>query len=61
MDEPVPGYPMRPVLRDEGATWALRNRTLTNLYNTRPQWLAGALAAHDAAVAVAYGWPADIL
>ncbi len=60
MDEPVPGYPMRPVLRDESATWALRNRTLTNLCNGRPQWLAGALTALDAAVA-AYGWLPDIL
>ncbi len=38
----------------------LKKRTLTNLYNTRPQWLADAHAALDAAVAAAYGWPADI-
>ena len=36
------------------------SRSLTNLYNTRPQWLADAHAALDAAVAAAYGWPADI-
>ena len=40
---------------------ALKKRSLTNLYNTRPQWLADAHAALDAAVAAAYGWPADIL
>ena len=38
----------------------LRKRTLTSLYNARPQWLADAHAALDAAVAVAYGWDADI-
>jgi hypothetical protein len=38
----------------------LAKRTLTNLYNERPAWLAHAHAALDAAVAAAYGWPADI-
>ena len=60
VDEPVPGYPKRPVPRDEDAATALKKRTLTNLYNARPQWLAHAHAALDAAVASAYGWPADI-
>ena len=60
VDEPVPGYPRRPVPRDEDAAKALKKRTLTNLYNARPQWLADANAALDAAVAGAYGWPADI-
>ena len=60
VDEPVPGYPRRPVPRDEDAAKALRKRTLTNLYNARPQWLADAHAALDASVAAAYGWPADI-
>ena len=59
-DEPVPGYPRRPVPRDEDAAKALRKRTLTNLYNARPQWLADAHAALDAAVAAAYGWSVDI-
>ena len=59
VDEPVPGYPKRPAARDEDAAKALRKRTLTNLYNARPQWLADAHAALDAAVAAAYGWPAD--
>ena len=31
-------------------------RTLTNLYNERPAWLAQAHAVLDAAVAAAYGW-----
>ena len=60
VDEPVPGYPKRPVPRDEDAAKALKKRTLTNLYNARPQWLADAHATLDAAVAAAYGWPADI-
>ena len=60
LDEPVPGYPTRSVPRDEAATTALKTRTLTNLYNARPQWLANAHSALDAAVATAYGWPADI-
>ena len=58
--EPVPGYPKRPVPRDEDAAKALKKRTLTNLYNARPQWLADAHAALDAAVGAAYGWSADI-
>ena len=60
VDEPVPGYPKRPVPRDEAAARELRKRTLTNLYNARPQWLADAHEALDAAVAAAYGWSADI-
>ena len=58
MDVPVPGYPRRPVARDEAAVKALKTRTLTNLYNARPQWLADAHTALDAAVAAAYGWDA---
>ena len=38
----------------------LRRRTLTNLYNDYPSWLANAHAILDAAVAAAYGWPADL-
>ena len=60
VDEPVPGYPQRPVPRDEDAAKALKMRTLTNLYNSRPQWLADPDEALDAAVAGAYGWSADI-
>ena len=60
VDEPAPGYPQRPVPRDEDAAKALKKRTLTNLYNERPQWLANAHEAVDAAVAAAYGWASDI-
>ena len=60
VDEPVSGYPKRPVPRDEDAAAALKKCTLTNLYNARPQWLADVHAALDAAVAAAYGWAADI-
>ncbi len=38
----------------------MKKRTLTNLYNARPAWLAHAHDALDASVAAAYGWPADI-
>ena len=35
---------------------ALQKRTLTNLYNLRPSWLAHAHEQLDLAVAAAYGW-----
>jgi len=38
----------------------LGKRTLTNLYNARPTWLANAHAILDAAVLAAYGWPFDL-
>ena len=38
----------------------LKKRTLTNLYNARPEWLAEAHAQLDAAVTEAYGWPYDL-
>ena len=60
VDEPVPGYPKRPVARDAAAAKELKARTLTALYNARPQWLADAHAALDDAVAAAYGWDAGI-
>ena len=37
-----------------------KTRTLTNLYNKRPDWLAAAHRELDAAVLAAYGWPADL-
>jgi type II restriction/modification system DNA methylase subunit YeeA len=44
-------------LNPEGASDVdLRKRTLTNLYNARPQWLQNAHAALDRAVWTAYGW-----
>ena len=60
VDEPVPGYPKRPVPSDRTAAKGLKARTLTSLYNHRPQWLADAHAALDVAVAAAYGWDGDI-
>ena len=60
VDEPVPGYPKRPVARGEMAAKELKARTLTNLYNAGPQWLADAHATLDAAVATAYGWDSGI-
>jgi len=50
------GWLNPPGLAPEG----LAKRTLTNLYNERPTWLANAHAALDAAVFDAYGWPADL-
>ncbi len=58
--EVVPGYPDRILPKDMTAATQLRERTLTNLYNQRPQWLVAAHTNLDAAVAAAYGWPADI-
>jgi type II restriction/modification system DNA methylase subunit YeeA len=46
--------------RDEECAAKLKKRTLTNLYNERPAWLAHAHAKLDAAVAAAYGWAADL-
>jgi len=51
-------YP-RVVPKDAVAESELKKRTLTNLYNLRPAWLANAHAKLDAAVLAAYGWPAD--
>jgi hypothetical protein len=51
-------YPDRIVARP-GFEKDLAKRTLTNLYNQRPAWLAQAHATLDAAVAAAYGWPED--
>ena len=48
-------------LNPDGMSGAeLRRRTLTNLYNQRPTWLDNAHGKLDAAVADAYGWPADL-
>jgi type II restriction/modification system DNA methylase subunit YeeA len=58
--EVVPGFPDRILPRDDAAAKALKARTLTNLYNMRPHWLVLAHQALDAAVADAYGWPADL-
>lgn len=52
-------YP-RLVARDEECAAKLKKRTLTNLYNERPAWLAACHDKLDAAVAAAYDWPADL-
>ena len=52
-------YP-RLVPRDAECATRLKDRTLTKLYNVRPAWLAACHAKLDAAVAAAYGWPADL-
>ena len=54
-DEPAPGYPKRLAPRDKAAARALKARTLTALYNVRPQWLVDAHLALNATVAAAYG------
>jgi type II restriction/modification system DNA methylase subunit YeeA len=58
--EVVPGFPDRIVPVSSKAAAILKKRTLTNLYNERPAWLDNAHRELDAAVAAAYGWPADI-
>ncbi|HLY46360.1 MAG TPA: class I SAM-dependent DNA methyltransferase [Stellaceae bacterium] len=57
--EVVPGYPDRILPKNPEAAAILKKRTLTNLYNERPAWLDHAHRDLDAAVAAAYGWPAD--
>ena len=52
--QPTRAAPCSDLLRGE------RRRTLANLYNERPAWLANAHAALDAAVLGAYGWPGDL-
>src|SRR6266699_5508127 len=39
---------------------SLRERTLTNLYNQAPTWLAQAHDRLDRAVFAAYGWPSPL-
>jgi hypothetical protein len=57
--EVVPGYPDRIIPKPEFAK-AIKERTLTNLYNLRQkgevQWLEDAHRTLDTAVARAYGW-----
>ena len=54
--EVAAGFPDRIILVSEAAAKDLKKRTLTNLYNARPQWLVNAHDALDSAVADAYGW-----
>jgi len=55
-EEEKAGFPKRPVAKP-GHEADLKKRTLTNLYNARPAWLALAHKELDKAVAEAYGWP----
>jgi type II restriction/modification system DNA methylase subunit YeeA len=52
-------YP-RLVPKDAAAAAKLKKRTLTNLYNERPAWLANAHRRLDEAVSAAYGWSIDL-
>ena len=52
----VPSLPPRLLPVDKEAEWELKQRTLTNLYNARPAWLAHLHDTLDAAVFAAYGW-----
>ncbi|MCY3657003.1 MAG: class I SAM-dependent DNA methyltransferase [Chloroflexi bacterium] len=52
----VPSLPPRLLPVDEDAERELKRRTLTNLYNQRPAWLAHLHDTLDAAVFAAYGW-----
>jgi hypothetical protein len=52
-------YP-RLVAKDAACAKELKKRTLTNLYNQRPQRLALAHERLDAAVFAAYGWPVTL-
>lgn len=58
--EVVPGFPARRLPKDEASREQLMRRTMTALYNERPAWLVEAHRTLDAAVAAAYGWPADL-
>ena len=52
----APSLPPRLLPVDEEAEQQLKRRTLTNLYNARPAWLAHLHRDLDAAVFAAYGW-----
>ena len=54
----VASLPPRLVPVDAAAARELSKRTLTNLYNRRPSWLAQRHASLDAAVWASYGWEA---
>lgn len=54
-EEEKAGFPKRPLAKP-GHEAELKKRTLTNLYNARPTWLAHAHHALDTEVAGAYGW-----
>jgi hypothetical protein len=60
VDEAWPQFPPRLIGKNPAARALLAKRTLTALYNERPDWLIEAHRSLNAAVARAYGWPDDI-
>ncbi|MDF2578357.1 MAG: hypothetical protein K0S74_1841 [Chlamydiales bacterium] len=58
--EIIEGYPDRILPKDDGCAKALKQRTLTNLYNQMPDMLKYLHKQLDDAVAEAYGWPTDL-
>ncbi len=58
--EIVSRYPERILPINAEAEKELKKRTLTNLYNNKPQWLENAHKKLDDAVAAAYGWEKNI-
>ena len=60
VDEPVAGYPKRALPTATAPIKELGRRTLTNLYNERPQWLVDAHVKLDIAVATAYAFAPTI-
>ncbi len=58
--EVLAGFPERILPRDDECAKELEKRTLTKLYNQRPAWLDHVHEELDAAVAAAYGWPAEL-
>lgn len=58
--EIIAGYPDRILPIDDEAANQLKKRTLTNLYNERPNWLINLHNKLDEAVANAYGWSNDL-
>jgi len=58
--EIVEGYPDRILPINEDAAKELKKRTLTNLYNLKPNWLINAHKKLDEAVANAYGLKNDL-
>src|SRR3954451_24234004 len=54
------GFPNRVSPKDKEAAAALVARTMTSLYNERPDWLLDAHRTLDEAVAAAYGWLPEI-
>lgn len=58
--EVAPGFGERFVAIDATASETLAKRTLTNLYNEFPTWLANAHRDLDRVVAAAYGWSREL-